>query len=173
VTDAPLDELRRVYRTHVRAVYAFHAYAVDAHTAEDLTSATFERVLRAWPTFDAQKSSERTWLLAIARNLLIDHFRRRAHRAMASTDEHPALLDTVTTAIDPAELRISVENLKAWLSELRPRSQEIVALRYGADLRAAEIARLLGLTEPNVHQILSRALRQLRAVADRDLNRSA
>jgi RNA polymerase sigma factor (sigma-70 family) len=48
------------------------------------------------------------------------------------------------------------------LSQLAPREREVVALRYGADLSTADIARTLGLSEANVLQILSRALRRLR-----------
>ncbi len=51
--------------------------------------------------------------------------------------------------------------MKAWLLVLRPREQEVVALRYGADLTTSEIARCLGPSEANVHQIASRALRQV------------
>ncbi len=43
--------------------------------AEDLTQATFERALRSWGSFDERRGSARTWLLAISRNLLIDHYR--------------------------------------------------------------------------------------------------
>src|SRR5579862_2463946 len=67
----------RVYEQHVWSVYGFLAYRVrDRDLAEDLTQATFERALRAWSRFDPRRASERTWLLAIARNLLIDHHRR-------------------------------------------------------------------------------------------------
>src|SRR6185312_1947643 len=67
----------RVYDEHVWRVYGFLAYRLgDRDTAEDLTQATFERALRAWARFDPRRASESTWLLAIARNLLIDHYRR-------------------------------------------------------------------------------------------------
>src|SRR5438309_1211056 len=67
----------RVYDEHVWVIYGFLAYRLgNRETAEDLTQATFERALRAWARFDPRRGSERTWLLAIARNLLIDHARR-------------------------------------------------------------------------------------------------
>jgi DNA-directed RNA polymerase specialized sigma24 family protein len=43
----------------------------------------------------------------------------------------------------------------------------VLALRYGADLKAEDIAALTDLTTANVHQILSRTLRKLRTAADR------
>jgi RNA polymerase sigma-70 factor (ECF subfamily) len=155
-------ELRRVFDDHAPAVYAVFAYSVDASTAEDLTSATFEKVIRNWRRYDAAKASERTWILAIARNTLVDHFRRQSHRDAASIDEHPVLIETLATGDDFAQRHLDTDELRSWLAFLSDREREILALRYGADLPAADIAALLELTSDNVHQIISRALRRLR-----------
>lgn len=160
------DDFRRLYRTHVRAVFAFFAYSVRRETAEDLTSATFERALKAFDRYDPEKAGERTWLLAIARNALTDHYRRQQHRNEASTDEHPALLDQLVSSDDALARYISHESLVGWLAELGARQQEILALRFGADLSARDIADALGMSEANIHQVTSRALRQLRERAE-------
>src|SRR6188472_3375107 len=93
----PDPELHRVYREHVSAVYAFFGYSVSKETAEDLTASTFERVVRAWSDYDSQRGPERAWVLAIARNLLTDHYRRQRLRDTVSTDEHPILLDVLSS----------------------------------------------------------------------------
>jgi RNA polymerase sigma-70 factor (ECF subfamily) len=161
------DQLEAVYRAHVAAIYGFFSYSVGRDLAEDLTAATFERVVRSWGRFDASRSGERTWIYAIARNLLTDHLRRQRHRSGPSLDEHPALLDGVASSEDPAQRTLDADAVSGWLRELQPRAREVLALRYCADYSVAEIARIMGLTEANVHQICSRALRQLRAaVAD-------
>jgi RNA polymerase sigma factor (sigma-70 family) len=162
------DELEAVYREHVSAIYGFFAYSVGRDVAEDLTAATFERVVRSWSRFDASRSGERTWIYAIARNLLTDHLRRQRHRNGPSTDEHPALLDNIASSEDALARTMEAEGVNAWLRHLRPREREVLALRYCADLSVAEIARCLDLSEANVHQICSRALRRLRStVPDR------
>jgi RNA polymerase sigma factor (sigma-70 family) len=155
------DELRQVYRDHVDSVYAFFAYSVAKPVAEDLTSATFERVIRAWKSYDPRKAALRTWVLAIARNQLTDHYRRSSHRNARSTDEEPALLETLASGDLAAEIadRDAFRGLLAGSGE---REREVLALRYGADLSANEVADLLGLSSANVHQIASRALRRLR-----------
>ena len=104
-------------------------------------------------------------MLAIARNLLTDHYRRQSHRDTVSTDQHPLLLDTLSSD-DWIERRLTHAELHDWLEQLGQREREILALRYGADLRATEIAELTGLTAANVHQIVSRSLRRLREVAE-------
>jgi RNA polymerase sigma factor (sigma-70 family) len=161
------EELRRVYQAHVSAVYAFFAYSVGRTTAEDLTSSAFERVIRSWDSFDPSKGSERTWILTICRNLLTDHHRRQQHRDATSLDEHPALLDTLVGPEDEYARRLDRDELRSWLSALSEREKEVLALRYGADLKAEDIAALTDLTTANVHQILSRTLRKLRTAADR------
>jgi RNA polymerase sigma-70 factor (ECF subfamily) len=158
-------DLSRLYREHVGAVYGFFAYSLREAAAEDLTSATFERVLRSWKRYDPGKGSERGWILAIARNLLVDHYRRQSHRDAVSTDEHPLLLEGLTTGDEPLERALAADELRRWLAILGERERQIVALRYAADLPATEIAEIVGLTAANVHQILSRSLRRLREAA--------
>jgi RNA polymerase sigma-70 factor, ECF subfamily len=154
--------LRRVYADHVGAVYAFFAASLERHTAEDLTASTFERVVRSWRSYDPSRAGERTWIMAIARNLLVDHSRRQKHRAALSTDADASLLEVLPPDEDPLDRALSSEELRSWLMRLGERERQIVALRFMADLTAADIAPIVGLSQANVHQILSRSLRALR-----------
>jgi RNA polymerase sigma factor (sigma-70 family) len=143
-------------------VYGFLAYRLgDRQTTEDLTQATFERALRAWSRFDPRRGSERTWLLAIARNLLIDHHRR--DRLCDQIDER------LTAAYDgPEEQILGSPELTEALGRLNDREREVLALRFGGDLSGPQIAQLLDLTLANVQQITSRALRRLRELLEPD-----
>jgi RNA polymerase sigma-70 factor (ECF subfamily) len=70
-------DFARVYDEHVWDVYGFFGYRVRSREeAEDFTQLTSERALRAWKRFDPDRVSSRTWLLAIAHNLLVDQHRR-------------------------------------------------------------------------------------------------
>ena len=154
------NEFARVYEEHVWRVYAFLAYRLrDRYIAEDLTQATFERALRAWSRFDPRRAPESTWLLAIARNLLIDHYRRDRSGATEPIDER------VAPTVPGAEDRFagSPELFEA-LKTLSDRDREVIALRFGGDLTGPEIAAMLGLSLANVQQILSRSLRRLRGI---------
>jgi RNA polymerase sigma-70 factor (ECF subfamily) len=150
-----------VYNQHVWRVYGFLAYRLgNRDTAEDLTQATFERALRAWSRFDPRRASESTWLLAIARNLLIDHYRRDRSNLSDPLEEHLA-----PTVPGPEEHIASAELLTA-LTQLSDRDREVLALRYGGDMTGPEIAQLLDLSLANVQQILSRSVRKLRQLLD-------
>jgi RNA polymerase sigma factor (sigma-70 family) len=151
------DELVELYCENVGAVYAFFSYSVSPEHAEDLTAATFERVVRSWRRFNPDFARPRTWIMAIARTILADH----SHRSAASLDEHPALVAPLASSDDPAARRLSVDTVRDWLARLEPREREVLALRFGADLPVADIAHALDLSEANVHQISSRALRRL------------
>ena len=146
-----------LYDEHVWDVYGYLAYRVaDRAEAEDLTQLTFERALRAWRTYDPRRASPRTWLMAIARNLAIDHFRRVRPEPVGDG------LDEVATPEPDPDLGLSPE-LAAAVAALGPREREVLALRFGGDLTGPEIAQALELSLANVQQIVSRALGKLRA----------
>jgi RNA polymerase sigma-70 factor (ECF subfamily) len=133
----------------------------DRELAEDLTQTTFEHALRAWSRFDPSRASEATWLMAIARNVLVDHLRRDRSALLEPLDDDvlPAVAGPEQRSAGSAELLIA-------LRQLPERDQEVVALRFGGDLTGAQIAEALELSLANVQQILSRSLRKLRAILD-------
>ena len=153
------------YDRYVGRVYGFFAYVVQSRAdAEDLTQQTFERAMRAWARYDEARASVSTWLLAIARNLLIDHLRATGTLRIELLDE--ADLETVVAPPDRHSIGLDPD-LERALGELGHRERELIALRFGGDLTGPEIAVLTGLTTANVQQILSRSLRRMRASLDR------
>jgi RNA polymerase sigma-70 factor, ECF subfamily len=157
-------DFAQVYDDEVWSVYGFFAYRVRSKgDAEDLTQRTFERALRAWAKFDPQRAPVRSWLLAIARNLLIDHYRADTtalHRPLGEVDEEQlgSEMPEANLGLDPM--------LAEALASLPARDREILALRFGGDLTGPEIAKLTELSLANVQQILSRSLRRLRATLE-------
>lgn len=155
-------DFARLYDDQVWRVYGFLAYgALDRETVEDLTQATFERALRSWSRFDPGRASAGTWLLAIARNLLIDHHRRARRASFVPVDESVA-----GSVPGPEDRYEGSPELAAALATLGHRDREIIALRFGGDLSGPEISDMLGLTVANVQQIISRSLRKLRESLD-------
>ncbi|MEJ7783699.1 MAG: sigma-70 family RNA polymerase sigma factor [Solirubrobacteraceae bacterium] len=153
-----------VYDDHVWQVYGFFAYRMrNRSDAEDLTQLTFERALRSWSRYDPSRASVATWLLAIARNLLVDHFRADRSSRRQPLEEldagHRALIDAA------AQPDLGLEpDLEQALASLGEREREIIALRFGGELTGPEIAEATGLSLANVQQILSRSLRRMRVV---------
>ena len=102
-------------------------------------------------------------MIAIARNLVIDHLRasKLTEPFEEGHDGDGRLLDG-SSIEEEANLGLS-PGLAAALSRLSDRDREVIALRFGGDLKGAEIAEELDLTLGNVQQILSRVLRKLNA----------
>jgi RNA polymerase sigma-70 factor (ECF subfamily) len=156
-----LRRFEDIYDEHVWAVHGFFMYRTGSRPdAEDLTQITFERALRAWPRYDPARSQPLTWLMSIAKNVLIDDYRRTRARTGGL---NPVPLDT---AGDPEGEDAPADpglhpDLAAALGELGDREREVLALRFGADLDGPAIAAFTDLSLANVQQILSRSLRKL------------
>ena len=139
----------------IRRVYAYVAYRVgDGPDAEDLTSETFERALRYRKSYDPKKGEPVAWLLGIAKRC-VDGRGPRMELASEYADEaSPVDLE------DEAVRRLTVARSVATLDE---RDRELIALRYGADLTARQIAELFGARTNAIEVALHRALGRLRA----------
>jgi len=155
-------DFAEVYDEHIWDVYGYVAYRLNSREeAEDVTQMAFERALKAWKRYDPSRASAKTWLISIAHNLLIDHY-RAAKGPTEQLDDELAERHGPHAPGPEQDLGLSLE-LAAALATLPQRDREIVALRFGGDLTGPEIAELLDLTLANVQQILSRSLRKLRA----------
>lgn len=160
-----IRDFRSAYEEHAWDVFGFLAYRTTSRQdAEDLTQLTFERALRAWGRFDPERASGKTWLLAIARNALIDQHRRSRAEHETSLDlAQPAQSEHLVAPGPEDSLSGLSPELASAMKRLGDAERDVLALRFGGDLVSAEIASMLGLTVANVHQITSRALRKLRA----------
>ena len=137
----------------IRRVYAYAAYVVgDGPDAEDITSETFVRATRYRASYDPSKGSPATWLVGIARRCIADR-----PRVPEPTD----LVDQA--AADDNELQADALTVRAAVARLPERDRELVALRYGADLTARQIAEELGLQTNAVEVALHRLHAKLRA----------
>ena len=150
------DEFERLYSAEAQGLFAFLTYRTgDRVLAEDLLADAFERALRA--KYNARKGSAKTWLYAIALNVLRDHVRRVAAEGRAY-----AKVDGGGEATDPfAGVEVRDELLRA-LAGLAAEEREAIALRYGSDLTVPEMATVLSVPLTTVEGRVYRALRKLR-----------
>jgi RNA polymerase sigma-70 factor (ECF subfamily) len=138
----------------IRRVYGYVAYRVgDGPDAEDITSETFERALRYRDTYDARRGEPASWLIGIARRCIADV----AIRGATPIAEVPERV-----AEGHEELALQRLELRDAVAQLEERDRELVALRFGADLSARQIAAVLDLKTNAVEVALHRALGRLR-----------
>ena len=141
---------------HLDDVLGYLLYLTrDRETAEDLTSATFEKALRLWTRFDATRGSARTWLLGIARTTALDWFRAESRRRRR--EEAAARPERVEEAF----VEGLSPSLEAGLAALSAGEREVLALRVVLELDGDATARVLGISPTAVSTRLSRALKRL------------
>lgn len=133
----------------------------SAADAEDLVSKVFHKLVENVGRFDRRKAGAKTWVLTMARNAVIDHYRTR--KVSVSVDELADGLGDgdggpLQVLIDDEEARAVAELMEAY----PPRVRTMLALRYGDGLKHREIARLMDMSEAAVKQRLSRTLKDMR-----------
>lgn len=152
----------QLYDHYLTTVYRYVYYRVGAHAlAEDLTSETFLRALKALASFRWQGRDFGAWLVTIARNLVTDHFKSGRFRLEVATGE---MLDHDSVTESPEDdvlTSLTNEVLVDALKRLGNEQQECLVLRFLNGLSVAETAKVLGRSEGAVKQLQLRAVRNL------------
>jgi RNA polymerase sigma factor (sigma-70 family) len=155
------QDIERLFAEHAQALYAFVAYRTgDRSVAEDVVGDTFERLVATRRRFDPRKGGERNWIYMIALNLLRDQQRRSGSEQRALESIKHGHHDAAASE-DPLARIEDRDRLYRALNTLKPEEREVLALRYGADLRLKDIARLTQTPISTVHERLQRGLRDL------------
>jgi RNA polymerase sigma-70 factor (ECF subfamily) len=149
-----------VYTEQLPRVYNFLRYRLGNETvAQDLTSRTFEKAWRDRHRYRRDIAKFSTWLLQIARNVVVDYYRtRHEHAPLEAAAEVPA----DGTPEEEAVIRSNFERLSLLTEQLSDRERELLALKYGAGATNRAIAEVTGISESNVGTILHRAVQILR-----------
>jgi RNA polymerase sigma-70 factor (ECF subfamily) len=162
-----------VQRFHRRIYNICYRFAGSAEDAQDLTQEVFIKVYRTVGSFDGEKASFNTWLTAVTRNLLVDHFRRtRNERATDSMDAPQGGEEDGATlwerlATDSPSPQVHVESrerremVHRALQEISPDLREAVILRDLQDMDYAEIAQVLNVPEGTVKSRINRGRAEL------------
>lgn len=140
----------------IRRLYAYVAYRIGpGPDAEDVVSSTVERALRYRDSYEPSAGSPMGWMIGIANRCIADALAEG--RRLGGGDAEPAgVVDDF--AADTA----ARSDLRAAMALLDERDRELLALRYGADLKARDIGRVLGMRTNAVEVALHRALDRLR-----------
>ena len=167
-----VSQHRRIYSI----CYRFTGSSTDA---EDLTQDVFLKLFKNLSSFDLQKGSFQTWITTLARNLLVDHFRRtRLDRASDSLDatfdgeeDGPTMADRLADPRESQEKHVASLQLKARiqdaLKQLSPELREAVILRDLEDMDYKDIAQVLRIPEGTVKSRISRGRGELARLLQR------
>jgi RNA polymerase sigma factor (sigma-70 family) len=153
-----------LYEQFMPKVFRYIDYRVgDIRTAEELTSYVFEKALAGFHSFNPGKASFFTWLMSITRHTLIDYFRVNKKEYQAVPLEKASEVSTNDPSPEEeAQRKEEQQRLRVCMAGLSLQEQEIISLKFGAEMNNRQIAGLLYISESNVGTILYRAVRKLR-----------
>ena len=145
-----------LYVRYVDRVYAYLAATVgNSHDAEDLTVQTFVRVIESIGRFEQRSRPFEAWLFRIARNLAIDHFRRRGRYEPSGA---PAADEPQPSAEEQVLARLRGHTLFEHVRTLPHPQRQVLGLKFVLSLSNAEAAAALQKTEGAVKALQHRAL---------------
>ena len=156
-----------VERCHHRLVRYLLYLLGRRDSAEDLAQETWIRVLQRGSQYNGRQRFD-PWLFAIARNLAMDHLRKKqkAIQTDALPDDCDAVLLFSSSGFSPFEAAARSEDamrLAGRLQIIPPMYREALLLRFQEDLSLAEMAQVLGAPVTTVTSRIYRGLAALRS----------
>lgn len=170
-----VEAFRTLVRRHQRALYNFALRQVRTPSvAEDIVQDVFVRIVQSADTFK-EESRFSTWAYTIARNLCIDHLRKRVHRRHASLDQpetndegEGSPLGERVAGNDMGADRSAIgkqlqTHIRAAVEALPEDQREVFLMRQVSELPFKEIADIVGVSENTVKSRMRYALERLQA----------
>ncbi|MCR5675935.1 MAG: sigma-70 family RNA polymerase sigma factor [Lachnospiraceae bacterium] len=157
-----------VYDANFKYIYNYlYAQTLHRETAEDLSMEVFARALEHYAGYDPSRAQVRTWLVTIARNLLINHQRAAQFRRIENLDdiEEPGKRDDY--GFRQNAITAEVERI---FSLLEQSDRELLTMRYMMEMDNQAIGEVLGINSKTVSQRIMRLLQKCAKLAgDRSL----
>jgi RNA polymerase sigma-70 factor (ECF subfamily) len=161
------DDFARLYRAHATHLLRFFVRrTLQLDVAVDLVGETFAQAFADRAKFRGREDREAlAWIFGIARHELSDYFRRGVveQRALARLGVHARPLED--TDYERVEEVAGLSSLRGALAEsirdLSSDQREALQLRIVEERSYADVARMLGISEPTARARVSRALRAL------------
>ncbi|WP_206792059.1 RNA polymerase sigma factor SigC [Amycolatopsis sp. MtRt-6] len=171
ITALALDAARgdqRAFEAWIRAtqadVWRFVAHLAGAEPADDLTQETYARAVTALARF-AGRSSVRTWLLSIARRVVVDHFRARSVRPRSGGQDWETAVEAESARRANAGFEDLVE-LGLLLDGLDPERREAIVLTQLLGYSYAEAAEVCDCPIGTIRSRVARAREDLLTARD-------
>lgn len=152
-----------IYKEFSIRIYRYVFLKVqNRQLAEDISEMVFLRALEAIDKYEMRGLPFSSWLFRIAHNLIIDHLRKnKGDRELALEDV------SLPSGEDPAALvekGIALEQVKSAMKQLTKTQQEVVEMRFAAELNIAEIAKIMGKSEGAIKALQHSAIQSLRKI---------
>ena len=162
-----------IVQSYSRRVYNLaYRFTSRADSAEDLTQDVFIRVYRSLDQYDAKQGDLQNWLMRLARNLIIDDYRKRQRapqdQAADDLEDHKYHLRAADSSVQrEMERRELGAQVQAGIDKLSPDLRTCVILRDIEELSYQEIVDLLRIPEGTVKSRINRGRIELAKILRR------
>ena len=151
-----------LYKEYYVPIYRFiHLRIKNKEQTEDLTQDVFLKIYKTIGSIDPTVTSPIGYFYTIARNTLIDYWRKKSTGTTSDDELMAGLADETPDAMEMASLKEKSSILYECLEELTEEQREVISLRFIQELSTAEVAEQLGKKETAVRQMQVRGLRTL------------
>ncbi len=140
--------------------YTYFRTGRNKDLAFDLASEVFLKALEKFHTYQEEKSAFKNWIFTIARNHIIDYYRIRKENV--DIDDVSQLLVAPETIAKNLRINNDTALVLCAMEHLPEAQQEILQLKFFAELNNQEIAKVLDKTEINIRVIMHRAIHTLK-----------
>ena len=168
MAELPDAALRAAYDAHGGELFRFARRSLgDAGAAEDAVQEAFVRAWRASASYDPAKASQRTWLFAILRNVVIDVVRaRRSRPPLSPRGDGAAVTDDGEVTDDGIDQMLTVWQVEAALAELAEDHRTALVEVHWRGRPYADVANELGVPEGTVKSRVYYGLRAMRTALE-------
>ncbi len=132
----------------------------DMASAEDIAGEVFLKALKALPSYRERGLPMGAWLFRIAHNLVVDFLRQKSKNHIVPLEDID-LPSEVNPALQ-AETRLEMERVNRVMKGLSPAQQEVIHLRFLAELSSKETAAVMGKSDGAVRELQSAAITRLK-----------
>jgi RNA polymerase sigma-70 factor (ECF subfamily) len=156
------NSFSELYEYYITPIFRFVYFRVRSRVdAEDLTQNIFLKVWNHLSDYEQGKDPFSSWLYAIARNTVIDFWRKKKDWNISELGEN-----TIKSKEEPIDDLIEKEEdlriLRKTIELLTDEQQEVVILKFIDGLLNKEISKIIGKKEDAIRQLQSRAIRILK-----------
>jgi RNA polymerase sigma-70 factor (ECF subfamily) len=157
-----LEAFSEKYSKYFPRVFAYiYARVGNIHLTEDLVSEVFERAFTKSESLRSEAAFS-TWLFTIARNAIISQGRKRSRETLVDPEVMQEIAPHSASVESQVLQQEEMQDVARLVRQFPQREQDIISLKFDAELPNHQIAEIMGLTEPNVRVIIFRTLRKLR-----------
>lgn len=156
-----------LYEWYAPRVFRYlYAHLDNRQDAEDLTEEVFLRVWRSITSYREQGVPYLAYLFRIARNALIDHYRKNSSTKQEASIEDSALRDRRPGPGEAVTSMLEHEDLRSKMGKLREDYRSVLVLRFLSELSPEETAQVMGRSAGAVRVLQHRALAALRELME-------